>query len=370
MTQTYSTDTIARQLEQLDLPFASLLARALTALLTGRKASLHQIACLLPGPANAEAKRQELRRLLDQPALTQPVWARAVAGLLPRKPWVLALDRTEWKMGTRPVNVLVLAVVHAGCAVPVLWSVLHKSGASDTKERQDLLQRFITVFGTSAIAFVSADREFIGRDWIAWLLNQKVPFRIRIKAGEWLRHDDGRERRASHWFGLRACVCKKRRLWLWGLPVFVGGRRLRRGEEAFLIVISNEYQDDVLAQYRLRWKVETLFQALKGRGFDMEASRLTQPHRLSVFFGFLSLALCWCLKVGASLWHLTPLPLKKHGRAPVSVFARGLARLRVLLAPLAGNCCHGDFVQAVNLLCPGLWSGTRCCQKGLPASES
>ena len=110
MTQTYSTDTIARQLERLDLPFTGLLARALTALLTGRKASLHQIASLLPGPANAEAKRQELRRLLDQPALTQPVWARAIAVLLPKGKWVLALDRTEWKVGKKPVNVLVLAV--------------------------------------------------------------------------------------------------------------------------------------------------------------------------------------------------------------------------------------------------------------------
>jgi len=179
-----------------------------------------------------------------------------------------------------------------------------------------------------------------------------VPFRIRIKAGEWLRHEDGRERRASHWFGLRACACKKRRFWLWGLPVFVGARRLKRGQEAFLVVISNEYQSDILADYRLRWKVETLFQALKGRGFEMESSRLTEPHRLSAFFGILSLALCWCLKVGTLLWRVAPLPVKKHGRAPVSVFARGLAQLQVLLAPLVGSPCRACFAQAVSLLCP------------------
>jgi len=247
---------------------------------------------------------------------------------------------------------LVLAVVFAGCAVPLLWRVLDKPGASDTQERKDLLQRFVALFGTDALRFLTADREFIGRDWIAWLLSQKVPFRIRIKAGEWLRHEDGRQRRAGDWFGLRACACKKRRFWLWGLPVFVGGRRLRRGEEAFLIVISNEYQHDVLTQYRLRWKVETLFQALKGRGFDVESSCLTQAHRLSAFFGFLSLALCWCLKVGAFLWRLAPLPLKKHGRAPLSLFSRGLAQLQPILAPLAGRSCRSDFVQAVSLLCP------------------
>lgn len=219
--QTYSTETIANQLATLGLPFTDLLARALTALLSGRKATLHQIATLLPGPQthkaqSAQAKRQELRRLLDQPALTPSVWARTVAAVLPKGRWVLALDRTEWKVGSKPVNLLVLAVVHAGCAVPLLWSVLDKPGASHTQERKDLLQRFLDLFGTSATAFVSADREFIGRDWIAWLLNQNVPFRIRIKAGEWLRHEDGRQKRAGDWFALRSCTCKKRRLRLWG----------------------------------------------------------------------------------------------------------------------------------------------------------
>ncbi len=370
MTQTYSTDcteysteTIANQLATLGLPFTDLLARALTALLSGRKATLHQIATLLPGPQQAqstEAKRQQLRRLLDHPALTPQRWARAVASLLPKSKWVLALDRTQWKVGNKPVNLLVLAVVHAGCAVPILWNVLDKPGASDTHERKQLLQRFLALFGTQALRFLSADREFIGRDWIAWLLSEKVPFRIRIKAGEWLRHEDGRQRRASDWFALRACACKKRRFWLWGLPVFVGGirdalarrKRLQRAEQSFLVVISNAYQDDVLAEYRLRWKVETLFQALKGRGFDMEASRLIEAHRLSAFFGLLWLALCWCLKVGAFVRQVAPLPLKKHGRAPLSTFGRGLARLQTLLAPLAGTPCHACFVQTVGLLCP------------------
>ena len=193
MTQTYSTDcteysteTIANQLATLGLPFTDLLARALTALLSGRKATLHQIATLLPGPQQAqstEAKRQQLRRLLDHPALTPERWARAVASLLPKSKWVLALDRTQWKVGNKPVNLLVLAVVHAGCAVPILWNVLDKPGASDTHERKQLLQRFLALFGTQAIRFLSADREFIGRDWIAWLLSEKVPLRIRIKAG-------------------------------------------------------------------------------------------------------------------------------------------------------------------------------------------
>ena len=101
----------------------------------------------------------------------------------------------------------------------------------------------------------------------------------------------------------------------------MGGKYLHGTE--YLIVISNE-KGDLLGDYRLRWKVETLFQALKGRGFDLESCRLSQERRLSGWFGFLSLGLCWCLKVGRLLDETAPLPLKKHGRRAASVFGRGL----------------------------------------------
>jgi Transposase DDE domain len=352
MAPTYSTETIAQELNALELPGAPFLARALTALITGRKATLHQIANLLPGTTSSEAARQEIRRFLDQPALTQERWAKTLARLLPtRPPWVLALDRTEWKLGEKPINLLVLAVVCKGCAVPLLWRPLEKCGASDTGERIALLQQFVRLFGTHCLRFVTADREFIGRDWMAWLLSQKLPFRIRIKAGEWLRAKDGREKRAQDWFAPRACACRKQPMLLWGLWVFVGGKRLRRGRSEYLVVISN-VAGDLLEEYRLRWKIETLFQAFKGRGFEMEACRLTEPVRWGAFLGFLSVSLAWCLRVGAFLEHLSPTRLKSHGRLALSVFRRGLDHLQELLAPLSGRACEAAFVQVVRQLRP------------------
>jgi len=350
MTRTYSTETIAKELQGIDVPFADFVAGALVALLTGRKASVQAIANLLPTQADTEAKRQQLRRFLDQPALAQQRWASVLANLLPtRAPWVLAIDRTEWKIGDEPVNLLVLAVVCAGCAVPLLWIALEKPGASDTAERIALMQQFVRLFGTKCIRFVTADREFIGKEWVRWLLKEKVAFRIRIKAGEWLLAHDGTQKRAAEWFAHRACACKLRPMRLWGLSVFVGGKRLRRGRSEFLIVISNE-AGEPLEDYRLRWKIETLFQAFKGRGFDMESCKLKQALRWSSFLGFLSLALAWCLRVGEFLERVNPLRLKKHGRRAVSVFRRGLDHLQALLAPLAGRICGADLILAVRQL--------------------
>jgi hypothetical protein len=114
------------------LPFAQHFARALVALLTARKISLHHVANLMPAEQNPEANRQQMRRCLDHETLTQPVWTRAITALLPKGKWILALDRTEWRRGDTTVNLLVLAVVVHGCAVPVLCSVLPNPGASET----------------------------------------------------------------------------------------------------------------------------------------------------------------------------------------------------------------------------------------------
>lgn len=350
MTQIYSTETIAKQLEEIDVPFADFVAGALVALLTSRKASPQAIANLLPGEATTEAKRQRIRRFLDQPVLAQTRWAKVLANLLPTSaPFVLALDRTQWMLGDEPINLLVLSVVCAGCAVPLLWTALEKPGASDTQERITLMQQFVRLFGTRCIRFVTADREFIGKDWVAWLQKEKVPFRIRIKAGEWLQAKDGRRKRASEWFAQRACRCKPQPMLLWGLCVFVGGKRLRRGRSEFVIVISNA-MGDPLEDYRQRWKIETLFQAFKGRGFEMESCQLPDPVRWSSFLGFLSLALAWCLLAGEFLEHLEPMRLKNHGRPAQSVFRRGLDHVQALVARLAGRANEADFIVVVRLL--------------------
>ena len=117
MAQNYSTETIAQKLHDLHLPFAQFFARALVALLSGRQISLHHVAHLMPGEQNPEANRQQMRRCLDHQSLSPEAWTRALAALLPRTKWVLALERTQGKRGDTRVTLLVLALVTHGCAV-------------------------------------------------------------------------------------------------------------------------------------------------------------------------------------------------------------------------------------------------------------
>jgi len=354
---TYSVSDVEDKLAALGVPFSEHFARALVALLAGRRISLHHVAGQMPGETDAEANRQQLRRCLDHESLAQEAWSRAIGALLPVGKWLLALDRTEWERGDTTINLLVLAVVIGGSAVPLLWTVMPDCGASDTAERIELLARFVALFGRERVQYLTADREFVGGDWIEWLLEQNVPFRIRIKANALLANPDGSVvLPAKDWFDRRACRCKPRPMELWGLSVFVGGKRLPtkddKGRNQYLIIISNEPSRDLWQDYRQRWKIETLFQALKGRGFGLESCRLSKEKRLSGWFGFLALALCWCLKVGQQLDQIKPLPLKKHGRRAVSVVRRGMQLLQELLGPLAGRPDLDKFLCVSDLLQP------------------
>src|SRR5256885_7237536 len=79
------------------------------------------------------------------------------------------------------INVLMLAIIRNGIAIPVMWDVLGRAGNSTTAQRSALLSRFCAVFGESAIAGLIADREFIGSAWMTSLAERDIPFILRIK---------------------------------------------------------------------------------------------------------------------------------------------------------------------------------------------
>ena len=77
--------------------------------------------------------------------------------------------------------------------------------------------------------------------------------------------------------------------------------RLRGGD--FLIIAWHGLggDDDAIELYRERWRIETLFQKLKGHGFNLEESRLRGGHKAETLLGVLALAAAWCYALGE--WH-------------------------------------------------------------------
>ena len=108
---------------------------------------------------------KRLQRFFRGFSLDYAVIAKLVTSLLPIRgeAWVLTLDRTNWKFGQVNINLLILGIAYKGIAFPVLWLFLSKQGNSNTAERIELLERFLGIFGLSKIAYLVADREFVGK---------------------------------------------------------------------------------------------------------------------------------------------------------------------------------------------------------------
>jgi hypothetical protein len=156
----------------------------LLALIKVRTINLTELACGFASLANIESRYKRMKRFFKEftiDFMRLSSWVIYFFNLSGQS-LTLSMDRTNWKWGTKNINVLMLSIVYKGIAIPLMWRLLDKRGNSDTAERIDMIERFIRQFGKSMIAVLLADREFVGNVWFAWLLNEGIHFCIRIKS--------------------------------------------------------------------------------------------------------------------------------------------------------------------------------------------
>ena len=266
-------------------------------------------------------------------------------------PFVLAIDRTEWQLGKAWVNVLMLSVGYKGISIPLFWTVLEEKGCSDNTERSGIMQQFIDEFGTGSIEFVTADREFASKEWLAYLVKNKIDFRLRIKANTLMTDKRGRSIHASKMLkrmkkGERAEFRRRRKLWK--QSVFVAVCRKACGDN--VIVVSSQRSGQILLEYSRRWQIETLFGCLKTRGFRLEDTHLTRGERISSLLSLLTLATVWGLLAGELAARNTPPKIKRHGRLEKSIFRLGLETLRNCFCQMTTNLRQKQRFQQLTLL--------------------
>ena len=135
----------------------------LVALFRVKTVNLAEVATGFAGSAKADSNYKRIQRFLRSFEINYDQIAQRVVRLVEiPKPWVLSVDQTTWEFGSLTINVLMLGVVHQGIAFPLFWHLLDKRGNSNTEERFDQLVEFLCVFAPEDIAYLTADREFIG----------------------------------------------------------------------------------------------------------------------------------------------------------------------------------------------------------------
>jgi len=330
-------------------------AKFLVALLQVKTTNLSEIAQVFAGRARPDSHYKRIQRFLRFFAVPLAAVATLIVKLLPiRGPFVLTLDRTNWQLGQTPLNLLVLGVAWRGVSFPLLWSVLEKKGNSNTTERIALIERCSALFGVRSIAYLTADREFIGKKWFHYLDRKRIDFRIRVKENTQVMNKRGQQVPVWRLFrsqriGCPLTIASGRQCW--GLELYFSGLRLPSGE--YVIIAAPKFTPAALEDYRVRWGIETLFGCLKSRGFRLEETHVTDPERLQKLLALLALAFSWAHLIGEWLAQAEPLrinKLKKHGRPAKSLFRHGLDHLRRILCNLESPAQRIAFRRVIQLL--------------------
>lgn len=207
-----------------------------------------------------------------------------------------------------------------------------KKGNSNTQERISIIDRFISVFGVQKIICLLADREFIGKKWFGYLIDNKILFRVRIKKSTLVSNAKGKLVPVKNFFhsltrGNYLILNGKRTIW--GHRLYIIGLKMTDG--TLVIIATQENPETVLDDYKERWEIETLFGCLKTRGFRFESTHMTDPDRVKKLVAYLSIAFCLAHIIGEWLNEQKPIKIKKHNRLAKSIFRYGLDYLRSCL---------------------------------------
>ena len=171
-----------------------LISRLVCGLIQVRSVNMKKLACSLSGRAQIDSHYRRLQRFFSS-AVSPSVFTQLIVSKVvrPGQPQLLVMDRTHWRLGRTDQNVLCVGLVYQGVSIPLVYQSLQKPGHSNTSERKRLLTKVLAYLDPRVCCLV-ADREFIGRAWFAFLLEQQVDFVIRLRGNTSLTLDDGRRR--------------------------------------------------------------------------------------------------------------------------------------------------------------------------------
>ena len=306
--------------------------------LSARSLSLYKCAEYAPGDALFDSKYRRILRFIRTKRTTLFCCsvARLILSMAPEGS-LLVIDRTNWKRGEQPINLLCLGlVIHGSFYLPLLCEPLPKHGSSSEEERIALIKQLITLSGTGKGFTLLADREFEGKNWIRWLRNQGIELVIRLREKDYFNQAcaHGEEystleqfRREVHRKGNVTIRFKLEGYWFY----YTGLIDRTIGGDVFYLLSSRPCARESSALYAKRWTIETFFKQMKTAGFNLESTGLADFNRLKMLMAVGSMAYLVALSEGLVAARKNPVKIKQSvGRQnwpAVSIFRYGLRSL-------------------------------------------
>jgi Transposase DDE domain len=327
---------LAYRLAKANLSRQKFISGFVLSLLKNKSVKFCDIASDLNEDAKVESNLRRIQSFFADYELDYAEQARLLMCFIPLHRLDISIDRTNWKFGKVNINILCLTVSYKGVGVPILFELLDKRGNSNLDERTCLLDKFIALFGTKCIGSFTADREFIGDQWYKYLIINKIRFFIRLPKSHRLILD-GIDYRIDVLIDTHVSKGEKhlQNIEMHGIQgLGIGLRKLpkdgkKRLIDDYLAILTNCPKTNALKEYKKRWTIETFFQSIKERGFDIEQTHLNQADRLKKLFTFVCLAFVMCLSIG--VYHhenVKSIPIKNHGYKQNSFFRVGLDKIK------------------------------------------
>lgn len=307
------------------------MGQVLLALIASRSVHFNEIADKMDGKAEPESKLRQIQRFIADYELDYHWIAYFIILLLPKQGKLkISIDRTEWEFGSQNHNILVVTAYTHGVGIPIWFEVLDNNGGNScTDDRMYIVMELIDVLGKERIACIIADCEFIGKEWVNWLISEGLTFFIDVRSNQYLHHKGKRYKIANLLAYHKTRSLKNVSIFEQRLNIAV--RKSPEKDKKVLAIVSNAPVSDTLNIYKLRWSIEVLFANLKKRGFNLEDTHLKDPPRIRKLFALVAIAFTLCFIVGLLAHQIKPITIKNHGYKANSFFRNGLNIIRKVM---------------------------------------
>ena len=325
--------------KDMNLSRIKFLAHMIVALCKVQSVCFEKLALGFETEAQSLSNLRRIQRFMSAYILDCDMIGCMIFRLLPHDPpYILTMDRTNWKFGQTNINILVIGIAYDGLAFPLLYKLLPKRGNSSTAERIELVNRYIHLFGKESIGELLADREFVGDDWMDYLNKKQIVYRLRIRNNFWVFDPRKQKNRKASWLFNHLQLGESKYL----SKIYYVNNQLcylsasktknKEGKPELQIIVSFNQPENAIESYKQRWQIETAFRALKSSGFKIKDTHLRDIRRIEKLLTIVLIAFLWAYRTGIYIHQkIKPIRTLKHGNRAKSLFKYGLEYIAAIL---------------------------------------
>ncbi len=131
---------------------------------------------------------RRIERLLAMKLFPVAIVGKAIVKALPpQKKFILTMDRTTWKLGSRVYNILAVGICYDGISIPIYFTTYDKDGSTGFTEHIAFMEHVLDIIPADRIECLVADSEFGNGNFIKWLGQRYIPYCLRLRENYYVR---------------------------------------------------------------------------------------------------------------------------------------------------------------------------------------